>query len=164
MPLDLEQEMAALGRMKIGELADRFAELFGYRSHSNNRKWLTRRIAWKLQEREYGGISERSRRRAEEIAANAELRVRPPNGSAWMAHPLSPKRGTPTRDPRLPAHGTQLVRVYQGQEIRVNVLESSFEFEGRTFKSLSAIATEVTGTRWNGMTFFGLGKARSNRS
>src|SRR5206468_2151726 len=69
------------------------------------------------------------------------------------------------RDPRLPAPGTVLTRGYRGAEVRVSVREDAFEYAGRTYRTLSAIAHEVTGSRWNGFLFFGLAKraARSGR-
>ena len=63
---------------------------------------------------------------------------------------------TPERDPRLPQSGIVLSRTYKGRQILMTVLDSGFAFEGREYKSLSAIAGEVTGTRWNGFQFFGL--------
>jgi hypothetical protein len=64
----------------------------------------------------------------------------------------------PVRDPRLPKPGTVLSRPYRGHDIRVSVLEKGFEHAGRPYRSLSAIAREVTGQRWNGLLFFGLTK------
>ena len=65
------------------------------------------------------------------------------------------------RDPRIPRPGVVLSRPYHGQEIRVTVLEEGFEWNGRRFRSLSALAREVTGQRWNGLLFFGLTKGKS---
>jgi len=59
-----------------------------------------------------------------------------------------------------PIAGTRLVREYQGVQHTVTVLQDSFEFEGRPYRSLSAIARHITGTRWNGWTFFGLKSGR----
>jgi hypothetical protein len=61
-----------------------------------------------------------------------------------------------TGDARLPMPGSLIVRKYKDQTLVVKVLDDGFEYEGRRFKSLSAIAGEVTGTRWNGFAFFGL--------
>lgn len=60
------------------------------------------------------------------------------------------------RDIRLPQRGDVLSRSYKGQQITVRVLESGFEYEGRRFRSLSAIAKSVTGAQWNGLLFFGI--------
>ena len=64
------------------------------------------------------------------------------------------------RDRRIPKPGVVLSRRYHGQEIRVTVVEDGFEWNGRRFKSLSALAREVTGQRWNGLLFFGLTKGK----
>lgn len=61
-----------------------------------------------------------------------------------------------SRDRRLPLTGTLLAREYNGQSVVVKVLDEGFEYEGRRYKSLSAIAREVTGTKWNGFLFFSL--------
>lgn len=60
------------------------------------------------------------------------------------------------RDIRLPPPGSMLSRTYKGRDLIVTILESGFEFEGRRYRSLSAIAKAVTGAHWNGMLFFGL--------
>lgn len=66
------------------------------------------------------------------------------------------KQKTPRRDIRLPKPGDVLRRYYKGRAITVSVLESGFEYEGRRFRSLSAIAKAVTGAHWNGLLFFGI--------
>ena len=65
-------------------------------------------------------------------------------------------RASGSRDPRLPLPGTLLAREFQGRDIVVKVLDNGFEFDGRRYKSLSAIAKEVTGSKWNGFLFFGI--------
>jgi hypothetical protein len=64
----------------------------------------------------------------------------------------------PDRDARLPPPGTELVRRFRGREHRVIVHEADFEYDGRRWTSLSALARHITGSPWNGMTFFGLGQ------
>jgi len=66
----------------------------------------------------------------------------------------------PQRDTRLPASGSLLTRRLHDRQIVVKVLAEGFEFESRHYRSLSAIAREVTGTRWNGLLFFGLAERR----
>ena len=100
-----------------------------------------------------GGISERARKRAEELARDADLRVRPPRKGAGAAEPIAPPR-----DPRLPPAGGELKRLYKGKEHVVRVLEDSFEYDGKLFSSLSAVARTISGTRWNGFLFFNLGE------
>jgi hypothetical protein len=159
--LNLKKEIARLESLTTPELRREFAELFGWESHSHNRRFLVRRIAWKLQEREYGGLSERARRRAEELAAETDLRVRPPNGDLAHAAPVSRTGATSApinrhRDPRLPLPGTTITRRYKGRVLRVTVLERGFEFLGERHRSLTAVTRAATGSHWNGWLFFGL--------
>ena len=66
-------------------------------------------------------------------------------------------------DRDLPITGTRLIREYQGVEYVVTVTQSGFDWQGRPYQSLSAIARAITGTRWNGWTFFGLKNHRGAR-
>jgi hypothetical protein len=156
------KEIEGLRRLTVGGLRDKYRDVFGEESRSNHKDFLFRRIAWRLQANAEGGLSERARRRALEIANDADLRIRAPkdSGSADAA----PGRAAVTaisavggsRDNRLPAAGTLLTRDFKGQTYVVKVLDAGFEYEGRQCRSLSAIAGEITGTRWNGFLFFGL--------
>ena len=121
-----------------------------------SRAHLFRRIARRLQTRGAGGLSERARQRAVELADDAELRRRAPR-SFWRAVEGRTFAGT-HRDPRLPEAGTRLTRSYQQRTIEVKVLETGFEYNGVMYASLSAVARQVTGTRWNGFLFFGIHK------
>jgi hypothetical protein len=156
------KEIEGLRRLTVGGLRDKYREVFGEESRSNHKDFLFRRIAWRLQANAEGGLSERARRRALEIANDADLRIRAPKdfGSSGSA----PGRTAVTtisavggsRDGRLPAAGTLLTRDFKGRTYVVKVLDDGFEYEGRQYRSLSAIAGEITGTRWNGFLFFGL--------
>jgi hypothetical protein len=117
---------------------------------------LFRRIAWRLQARELGELSERAQQRAIELADDAELRRRAPR-RFWDR--LAGKTSAEAhRDTRLPKAGSRLTRLYQERTIEVEVLETGFEYNGAVYTSLSAIARQVTGTRWNGFLFFGIHK------
>ena len=140
-----------LRKLKVTELKTRYHDLFGEASRSFNRAHLFRRIAWRLQAQAEGDLGERARQRAAELANDLDLRLRAPR-SFW--HEIECNGEIPNRDPRLPPAGTVLERVYQGQILRVTVLGSGFEYEGKHYASLSAIAYRVTGTRWNGFHFF----------
>ena len=85
---------------------------------------------------------------------DADLRVRAPEGAAGAPSAPPPM----PRDPRLPPAGSTLKRLFNGKEHLVRVLDSGFEYEGRTFESLSAVARAIAGTRWNGFLFFNLGE------
>jgi len=156
MPIDIDKEMAALKQMTAGQLAGRFAELFGEQTHSRHRTYLIRKILWKLQAREAGGLSERALKRAEELAVDAELRVMAP--PKLETRPVSEMvMTTPvSRDPRLPLPGSSLVRDYQGRRIEVTIRVDGFEYEGERYRSLSAVARKITGTHCSGFRFFNL--------
>jgi DUF2924 family protein len=144
--------------LNVAALKTRYLAVFGEESKSSNKQFLFRRIAWRLQAKVEGDLSERARRRATEIANDADLRTRAPKGFlhgdpviAWVTD-----RSRSQRDWRLPAPGSLLTRRLDDRQIVVKVLEEGFEYESRRYRSLSAIAREVTGTRWNGLLFFGL--------
>lgn len=169
----IEQQMDALTRMTVPRLRERYREVFGEDTASGNRQWLVRRIAWRIQALALGGLSERAMARAAELARDADFRLRPPKG------PMSAPEGVRAREPRpcvggnlvtvtgrvvrraddrLPAPGTVLRRQYRGVEHVVTVLAGGFEHEGKTYRSLSAVASAITGSKWNGFLFFGLAK------
>jgi hypothetical protein len=156
MDPQLEKEIERLRQSKVKELQERYRELFGEDSPSSNRAHLFRRVAWRLQTRGAGKLSERAEQRAVELADDAELRRRAPR-SFWGDLKGRTPAGT-HRDPRLPEVGSQLTRSYQQGTIEVRVLETGFEYNGAVYPSLSAIARQVTGTRWNGFLFFGIQK------
>jgi hypothetical protein len=145
-------EIEGLRKLKTKGLQAHYRELFGEESRSSNQAHLFRRIAWRLQARAEGDLSERARKRILELADDREVRLRAPR-SFWHSVGLGPD---PTRDPRLPPSGTVLTRVYGQRTIEVTVLERGFEYQGKPYGSLSLIAQRVTGTRWNGYVFFGL--------
>jgi hypothetical protein len=151
-----------LKNIKIPELKKRYRELFGEESKSSNKQFLFRRIAWRLQADAEGDLSERARRRAAEIADDRDLRIRAPRGFAAgpEASPGIVNRKQVPKDSRLPRQGTLLTRRLGDRQIVVKVLSDGFEYESRRYRSLSAIAREVTGTRWNGLLFFGLAERR----
>jgi len=152
------KEIEQLRRLTVNGLREKYQEVFGENSRSGNKDYLYRRIAWRLQANAEGSLSERARRRALEIADDADLRVRAPkrfvDTEGHQRTVVTAINGA--RDSRLPQAGTLLTREFKGNMHVVKVLSDGFEFEGRLYKSLSKIATEIAGTRWNGFTFFGL--------
>jgi hypothetical protein len=158
MKQEVHQEIEVLRKEKTKALKARYRELFGEESRSSNHAHLFRRIAWRLQALSEGDLSQRARDRATELAADVDLRLRPPR-KFWRAladADTAERSRKPARDPRLPQAGTTLERHYQGKTVCVQVLKDGFEYEGRQYGSLSSIASSVTGTRWNGFSFFGL--------
>jgi len=154
------QEILALSRMTVGELRNKYLDVFGEETRSFHKEFLRKRIAWRLQALAEGDLSERARKRAEELANDADLRLRTPRDPAKPGSAEEKARTTTgrllSRDPRLPLPGTLLARQFKDRDVVVKVLDDDFEFEGRRYKSLSAIAREVTGAKWNGYLFFGL--------
>ena len=156
MKLDIEREVAALRQMSTGQLCERYAELFGEATRTRHRTYLIRKIAWKLQALAEGDLSERARRRAEELARGTELRVMAPKVDEAVKSPAISICASITTDSRLPAPGNAIARRYKGRTVQVLVLPEGFEFEGERYKSLSAVAKKVTGSHVNGYRFFGL--------
>jgi hypothetical protein len=139
-------DLTAVEVLPIAALRAKYREVVGLDVRTHNRAYLLRRIAYVLQQR------------AEEVA-------RPEVPSAAPASPSMPPTAAPTppcdeQDPRMPPPGTTLERQYKDAVVRVKVLADGFEFEGRRYRSLSAIAREVTGTIWNGMLFFNLARRK----
>jgi Protein of unknown function (DUF2924) len=155
MKLNVTKEMALLQRMTMPELRAKFAELFGEATQAGNRPWLVKRIIWRLQAQAEGDLSERARRRAAELANDADLRLNPsPNAEPDDSPRTARERQQATN--ALPQPGTVLSRVYKGEALHVKVLPDGFEFEGQRYASLSAVAKTITGTHTSGFLFFGL--------
>ena len=153
----IRAEIERLRGQKAKVLQVRYRELFGEDTESSSPTHLLRRIAWRLQAAAEGDLTERARQRAAELIADADLRL-----NTRRKLPLqSGIRSEGHRDPRLPAVGTIVERTFQGRVISARVLETGFEYEGRKFDSLSAVACEVTGMRWNGFDFFRLNTKES---
>ena len=152
----IADQIAALQDLTLAELRERYADVFGEPTSCRHKRHLVKRIIWGIQAQELGGISERARRRAEELARDTDLRLLAPKGTSHGG-PAIPARITAPRDPRLPMVGSIITRWYKGWTVSVTVLDGGrFEYAGQTYRSLSAVARAVTGTRWNGMLFFGL--------
>ena len=155
--------IAALRRLTVGELREEYLKAFGEPTLARNKDWLFRQVAWQIQALAEGGLSERAKRRAAELARESDVRPR----SRQMLTPGQPPEGAtrilpvgPARDAKVPLPGTVLVRDYKGQDIVVRVLDDGFEWNSHVFGSLSAVAKAVTGARWNGNLFFGLKSSR----
>jgi hypothetical protein len=159
MSLHVAKEVAALQRLSTAELRAKYAEVFGEATAANNRPWLLKRLAWRLQALAEGGLSERARQRAAELANDADLRLSPPAAKPAAATPEhTPSAVLPFQpDSRLPP-GTIITRRYKGRLLQVQVLPHGFAFEGAVFKSLSAVAKAATGQHLSGVAFFGLSK------
>lgn len=158
--LNIAKEIAALERMTVDQLRAEYAAVFSEPTNGRHKQWLIKRIIWRMQANAEGDLSERARRRAAELANDADLRMTPPRqpkpaadaSERTVAVPASIK----SNEEFLP--GMVLRREYKGRAIRVTVLADGFEFEGERYTSLTAVAKAVTGKHWNGFHFFGLRK------
>ncbi|MDZ7711038.1 MAG: DUF2924 domain-containing protein [Roseovarius sp.] len=133
--------LAALKAMSVNDLKTEWQVLFDAPAPNNSRSFLEGRLAYRIQELTYGGPDRDTRRMLDLLADEVD--------------------GTLTRkaqiaDPRNPVVGTKLIREWDGVAHTVTVLKDGFEWDGRRYKSLSAVARAITGTRWNGYRFFGL--------
>ena len=156
-------EIDNLRRASLAALREKYRKVFQEETRSRHREHLFRRIAWRLQALAEGDLSERARDRARQIAQDADLRtVAPRDFFTIEGEVLKTTRGDRNRreqDSRLPLPGALLSRKWKGRTLLVEVLAKGFRYENRHYSSLSAIAVAVTGTRWNGLAFFGLARA-----
>lgn len=133
-------QLAALKTAPVGALKAKWRDLFDSEPPPYNRRFLESRLAYRIQELAYGGLKPETIERLEALAD--ELEGKTPKRRRGMANK--------------PIAGTRLIREWKGVEHSVTVRKEDFEYQGRPYKSLSAIARLITGTRWNGLIFFGL--------
>ena len=152
----IEAEVAVLQQMTVDELRRRYAAVMGEESRCRHKEHLIRKIAWRIQALAEGDLTERARRRAKELANDADVRVTPPKGHRVATCRENSVQSDMAPDNRVPAPGGAIVRNYRGRQVRVTVLVDGFEYEGRRYKSLSAVAKAISGSHCNGFRFFGL--------
>lgn len=158
---DIPGQLAALRKMTVAQLRERYREVFGEPTRSRNKDYLRKKVAWRIQELAEGGLSDRARAKIAELAPHAPVRWRSSGGGSSPASSQaeatsSAASSTTARDPRLPEPGTVITREHQGVEHRVTVLDEGFEYDGQRYPTLSKIARQITGTNWNGFLFFKL--------
>jgi Protein of unknown function (DUF2924) len=153
--LNIEREVAQMKQMTVDQLRKKYAQVFAEPTNARHKDWLIKRIAWRMQAKVEGDLSERARRRALELANDADIRMNPPRE---RKQPESVPTPTPvgSEDHLLP--GTKFQRVYKGKIVDVEVTESGFKHNGERYKSLTAVAKAVTGKHWNGFHFFNVRK------
>ncbi|WP_211849406.1 DUF2924 domain-containing protein [Neoroseomonas eburnea] len=140
-PTQVLARLAALQTAPTADLKQQWRELFGKEPPPFNRPYLVSRLSYRVQELAYGGLKPETVDRL--VALGEQL-----DGSNVVLRRI--------RADSRPLAGTRLIREWQGVQHVVTVRADDFEFEGRPYQSLSAIARHITGTRWNGWTFFGL--------
>jgi hypothetical protein len=160
-----KREIAALDALTVAELAEKYREVFGVPTRTRNKDYLRRRIAWRIQELQEGGLSKRALERIEQLAPQAPARWHEPAAKKEKVGPEGSGRcGKPQlRDPRLPPPGHVMTRIHDGLEHRVTILSDGFEYNGEHHRSLSQVAKLITGTPWNGFRFF-FGNAQGGRA
>jgi len=134
-------QISQLPELAMSDIKSLWQRLFNAANPTHNRQFLERRIAYKLQEIEFRkvdpGLLDRNKRRIENFIETGKVKTRDPDYR--------------------PVAGTMLTREYQGKEYRIIAsADGNYDFEGRTYQSLSHIARDITGTRWSGPLFFGL--------
>jgi Protein of unknown function (DUF2924) len=145
-------EIMALKNAPIEELLRRYKELYGENATSNHRLYLWRKIAYRLQEREHGSLSAKAQGRLKALIEEYD----PINNKALRPDKPTPSLPAIAKDKRLPIPGTVITKEYKDMKYQVKVLEKGFEHKGKIYKTLSAIAKEITGSHWNGYLFFNL--------
>jgi hypothetical protein len=151
MKEDLRAYIGTLKEASLKEIRRKYAELFGAQgARGRHRTNLLRKIAYRLQELESGGLTNAAKERLEELIEKYD----PVNNAAFRPQPAITK--TSSKDRRLPIPGTVITKAYKGAKYEVRVLERGFEYNGKIYNSLSAIAKEITGAHWNGYLFFNL--------
>ena len=141
MKTNILSQLAALKGASAPVLKARWRELFDTEPPAYNRRFLESRLAYRIQELAYGGLSRETTERLKAMAKQyadqkpADRKARP------LLRPVA---------------GTKLIREWEGVEHCVTVRHNDFEYLGRPYKSLSSVARQITGTKWNGWVFFGL--------
>jgi len=144
-PDPIPARLAALKTTPTPELKNQWRELFGSEPPAFNRRYLESRLAYRIQELAYGGLKSETVKRLESLGEQLD------GGNITLRR---------IRADLKPIAGTRLVREWQGIEQTVTVLADGYEWQGRPYRSLSAVARAITGTRWNGWVFFGLKSQR----
>jgi len=144
-------EIKKLKHYSLDELKMKYKELFKKESESNNRTFLGRIIAHRLQELNLGCLSKAAQARINELIQ----RYDPINNKVFRPDTSSNKSKS-NRDRRLPIVGTEIIKKYKGQTYVIKVIENGFEYNGQAYHSLSKIAEKITGIHWSGYAFFNL--------
>ena len=141
-------EILALKNATLGETRAKYTELYGGKEPPNISKLeIWKKIAYKIQEREYGGLSEE----AEDVKNQLIKKHDPINNKTVRSTDWNPHR-----DKRLPIPGTIITKTYKDTAFQVKVLERGFECNGHVYKTLGAVARAITGAHWSGYLFFNL--------
>ena len=142
---DVLRQLAELETLDMAQLKERWRALFGTEPPGYNRPFLVKRLAYRIQELAYGGLPQEAKERMRSFLEE--------EGYDDLGRP----GGKPNAKLNaLSVPGTVFVREWDGVRNEVRATTDGFEYHGRLFKSLSAAARAITGTRWNGPRFFGI--------
>jgi hypothetical protein len=130
------KQILALETKSVNELTKLWGSFYKHEPMSYGKTYLVSKIAYKIQELAYGGLSQETRKRLDNQSAGI-------NGSV-------------VKKKYKPLIGSKIIKEYHEKTYEILVVEGGFSFEGEVFKSLSAIANKITGTKWNGLKFFGI--------
>ena len=147
-------EIEQLRNATVSQLRAKYGDVFGQASRSNHKQFLFRRIAWQLQANASGGLNNRVLSRASQLVRDTDPGFPLPQSFRAELHCIT--EAQPDRDVRLPPIDQAIERCYRGKQFVVVVRENGFEYNGKLYGSLSSVARQITGTRWNGFHFFGL--------
>jgi len=144
------EEIAELRALPVSDLIARYEAVFGQLPRVRHREFLWKRIAWKIQEQRFGGLSSVARDRLESLIAEIDIPI---------------EERTRTATGRLQARPTAttvatIMKTWRGTEFRATPVDGGYDVNGVVHRSLSAAAFAITGVKWNGRLFFGLTKAR----
>ena len=149
------REIARLKSLPVADLQGEWLRLYGEPSRSRNRDFLWKRLAWRIQELDRGGLSRTASSRIDALAPDGFERARTPATPVADDAPAPPR--LPVRDSRMPVAGSVITKTYKGRELRVAVRDDGYEYDGVMFASLTAVAKAVTGSKSiNGKLFFNL--------
>ena len=145
-------EIMALKNATAEKLLKRYKELYGEDATGTHKTYLWRKIAYKLQEQEHGDLSAKAKGKLKALIEEFD----PINNKALRPDKPAANQSLLVKDKRLPIPGTVITKKYKGTNYQAKVLEKGFEYNGKIYKTLSAISKEITGAHWNGYLFFNL--------
>ena len=148
---EIAQKIVALKEAPLRALQEAYTGYFPGKKASNNRTYLWRRVAYGMQELEHGELSAKAKTKL-----RALIDAYDPVNNALLKPQVPASGSAPRRDRRLPLPGTIITKDYKSTKIQVKALDKGFEHNGKVYKSLTAIAKEITGAHWNGFLFFNL--------
>ncbi len=156
MDATILSQISALQRMPVADLQAEWIRLYGEPTRSRNRQFLFRRLAWRIQELQHGGLSDVAKDRIDKLAPEFTRARTPAEAPTTL-----PDEHRPRRDPRLPSPGTLIVKAYKGRELRVVVRDDGLELDGTMYATATALAKAITGSKSiNGWLFLGIAKRK----